>query len=666
MHWVDWSIVFGLVAFLIAVVLSTNRLSRSVADFLAAGRCAGRYTICISEGIAAVGAISLVGLFEVHYQAGFTAVWWSMMMAPVTAIISLSGWVIYRYRQTRALTLGQFFEIRYSRRFRIFAGILCFASGVINFGIFPAVGARFFIYYCGMPATVLVLGVGVSTFALLMFVLLAVALFFTFVGGQVAVILTDFVQGILCNLAFVAILVFVLWKVGWSQITEALLSAPAQASLLHPFHTGEARDFNVWFFIIGAFGYFYTYLSWQGSQGYNASARNPHEARMAKILGTWKVITQTSLIVMLPICAYTLMHHEAFVAESTVVDGVLATIDNPQIQKQMVVPVALSRLFPLGLMGVFCAVVLAAFIGNHDTYLHSWGSIFIQDVVMPLRGKPLTPKQHIRLLRWSIFGVAVFIYMFSLLFRQTEYIYMFFAITGAIFAGGSGAVIIGGLYWKRGNTRAAWAAMITGSVLAVAGIVVRQVDPEFPLNGQWLWLVAMIASSVVYVATSLLVRSGDFDMDRMLHRGTYAVKDDMTMVSVQSARGLNSLLGISREFTLGDKVIYYATIGWTVLWGAVFILGTAYNLVADVPVSAWARYWQFYVVLSLVLGVVTTAWFTVGGLLDVKQLYTDLRSKVRNDADDGMVRNLPDRDLPILRTELDSLDGGVGVPGESA
>jgi SSS family solute:Na+ symporter len=103
-----------------------------------------------------------------------------------------------------------------------------------------------------------------------------------------------------------------------------------------------------------------------------------------------------------------------------------------------------------------------------------------------------------------------------------------------------------------------------------------------------------------------------------------------------------------------------------VLWGAVFILGTAYNLVADVPVSAWARYWQFYVVLSLVLGVVTTAWFTVGGLLDVKQLYTDLRSKVRNDADDGMVRNLPDRDLPILRTELDSLDGGVGVPGESA
>jgi SSS family solute:Na+ symporter len=360
------------------------------------------------------------------------------------------------------------------------------------------------------------------------------------------------------------------------------------------------------------------------------------------------------------------MHHEAFVAESTVVDGVLATIDNPQIQKQMVVPVALSRLFPLGLMGVFCAVVLAAFIGNHDTYLHSWGSIFIQDVVMPLRGKPLTPKQHIRLLRWSIFGVAVFIYMFSLLFRQTEYIYMFFAITGAIFAGGSGAVIIGGLYWKRGNTRAAWAAMITGSVLAVAGIVVRQVDPEFPLNGQWLWLVAMIASSVVYVATSLLVRSGDFDMDRMLHRGTYAVKDDMTMVSVQSARGLNSLLGISREFTLGDKVIYYATIGWTVLWGAVFILGTAYNLVADVPVSAWARYWQFYVVLSLVLGVVTTAWFTVGGLLDVKQLYTDLRSKVRNDADDGMVRNLPDRDLPILRTELDSLDGGVGVPGESA
>ena len=65
--------------------------------------------------------------------------------------------------------------------------------------------------------------------------------------------------------------------------------------------------------------------------------------------------------------------------------------------------------------------------------------------------------QHLRVLRCSILGVGVFIFFFSLVFQQSEYIFLFFAITGAIFAGGRGAVIIGGLYWKRGTTAAAWA-----------------------------------------------------------------------------------------------------------------------------------------------------------------------------------------------------------------
>ena len=57
-------------------------------------------------------------------------------------------------------------------------------------------------------------------------------------------------------------------------------------------------------------------------------------------------------------------------------------------------------------MGAFAAVMLAAFISTHDTYLHSWASIFIQDVVMPLRKKPFSSKQHISVLRWAIIGVA--------------------------------------------------------------------------------------------------------------------------------------------------------------------------------------------------------------------------------------------------------------------
>jgi SSS family solute:Na+ symporter len=644
MIWVDWLIVASLLVLMVGAAIYTKRYSLSVADFLAANRCAGRYVLGVAEGIAGVGAITIVALFEAYYEGGFSFAWWGLVLLVVTIVISMTGWVQYRYRETRALTLAQFLEQRYSRNFRVFAGMLIFVSGTINFGIFPAVGARFFMKFCGFQSYLVHLGAFELdlTFAGIMILLLGVALVFTFLGGQIAVIVTDFIQGSFFNLLLCVTVAFLMLKFPWDHIIEALQTRPAGESMIHPFHSGKTADFNIWFYLIQAFGIFYCFMAWQGNQGYYASARNAHEARMGRVLGSWRDMTQRLLILIIPVCAFAVMHHAHYTDTAVAVQGVLDGIGNETLQKQLTTTVVLNHILPAGVLGAFTAVMLAAFISTHDTYLHSWGSIFIQDVVLPFRKTRPTQAQHMRMLRRSIFGVAIFIFFFSLLFPQDSPVLMYFALTGTIWLGGAGAVIVGGLYWRRGTTEGAYTSLFIGVVTALAGFFLPRVwegwfGRSFPLNAQWLWLIAMLCSTVGYVGVSLLSGHKPCDMDKLLHRGPYAVPDDAAARSDQPVRGWRAVMGMGPDFSFGDRVLYLIVSGWSVLWAIIFVVGTVYNLTHEVSDEAWASFWHFYVWLILFSGIATTIWFTIGGLIDLRYMFRRLREVRRDATDDGTV-----------------------------
>src|SRR5436305_4162424 len=140
---IDWLLVALPLGAILALAIYTRRYVKSVADFLAGGRCAGRYLIANAFGESASGVANTLSKFEMYMVPGFTLAFWSALSLPVQLLVAVSGFVVYRYRQTRALTLAQFFEMRYSRRFRLFMGVLAFIAGILNYGIFPAVSARF-------------------------------------------------------------------------------------------------------------------------------------------------------------------------------------------------------------------------------------------------------------------------------------------------------------------------------------------------------------------------------------------------------------------------------------------------------------------------------------------------------------------------------------------
>jgi len=630
------------------MTLATNYSKRyvsSVADYLAANRCAGRYIISVADTMAAVAAISVIGSFEAYYRAGFTFGWWGML-GGVLFLVALSGWVQYRFRETRVLTMPQLLEMRYGKNFRVFVGTMTFFTGITAAGILPAVAGRFFIHLFGFKShmvTVLGLVEIDLTLAIVIAILLAITLYFTFVGGRIAIMLTDFLQGTITNVAFIAVMLFILMKLPWSEVYTTLLQRPPGESMIDPFDTANMKIFNVWYFVINTIAAIWLY------QGFDNTARSAHEARMAKAMGVWRMGMQGAPILWVAVGAYIVMHSPAWAPLADKITILLDNISaNPDdtIRKQVTSTVAMSQFLPVGLLGCFAAVILSFYVTTQDSYLLAWVGIFVQDVILPYKKKRLSPQQHLKLLRLATVGVVLWLFFFSLLFRQYDAIFMYLALMG-ILGVGLGSAIVFGLYWKRGTAAGAYATMITGIVGFVTCFTLQKLwlriyNTPFPINSAWLMFIFMIISIIVYVLVSLLGKKQVFNMDKMLHRGKYAVATDKAVTDIKSLQGWQGILGMTSEFTRWDKIIYCFLGGWSIFWMIFFCLVCLYRAFFDIPAHVWSGYWLFSTWLTVCLSIATTIWFLFGGVSDLKKMFHALKTMKRDHTDDGEFVEQPD------------------------
>jgi SSS family solute:Na+ symporter len=543
--------------------------------------------------------------------------------------------------------------------------------------------------FLGWPQAVMIMGHEVPTFLLLMTLFLTICVIMTTTAGQVSVLLTDCAEGMFSQLFYTAIAIALLVMVfDWSITKQVLLAAPAGKSMVNPFDTSKIHHFNLWFVLISMFTGTYRSIAWQNSHAFNSSAASPHEARMGGVLGRWRGFAVGVMITLLSVCAMTYLQ-----THTAQINAELDKITDPSVRDQMSAPLALTMMLPTGIKGMLLSICLMGIIAGDGIHLHSWGSIFVQDVVLPLRKKPLTPKQHITLLRLSIAGVAVWAWLFGALIPQIKYVQYWWGITEAIFVSGAGIAIIGGLYWSRGNTVGAWAALIIGAMLAFAGIG-RQFYMDRYLKQDWIvqvlganivinvplivFIVTLVAISC-YVLLSLLTGGGRrHNMDQLLHRGAYAVEPESEKAAIASAATGGTVIdpplnkpnllyrivtfGIDEQFSRTDRWITISITLWSMTWFTVFCVGTVWNLWQPIctwmhldhlanllqPWSnqVWSRFWLVTAIfLPLGIGAVTTVWFTWGCTHDMIVFFKRLNAERVDEHDDGSVRKSGEEEL---------------------
>ena len=749
MSWIDWIIVIIPLCFVIGMAVYSRKYARSVADFLAAGRVAGRYVLSVGDLAAALSVITLVAGAEQNYQTGFAVGFWAAMTAPVGIFMALTGFCMYRWRETRCLSLGQFLELRYgSKFFRIFcASLRTFAEMVTN-AIGPAVAANFFIYYLGLPHRIMICGINLPCYVIIVSLCLFLALVIIWPGGRISLLVTDCFQGLLCYPIFVIIVGYIILNFSWSgDIAPVMWNRAPGQSFMNPYDISQLRDFNIFALIVTLLGSILNRAGWIGNDTRGAG-RTPHEQKMAGVLGAWRNGMAWVMILLLAIIVITFMTSSHFsntnnrfgisntairqslsakvlqeaVPDAAVREKVLAEIrkipaavtpemfqppmsqqqnldtpyfnavrdtlgDTPegryQFQKyrslyqQMMMPSVVSKIFPVGMLGLFCLLMIMLLISSDDSRIFNASSTLMQDVVLPMFKGRLPQEKHLLYLRLASVGVALFFLIVSIFFAQLDYINMFTTIMCAIWLGGAGPIMVFGLYSRFGNLTGAWCAIFFGSGFSMLGLIFQRnwaksiypvleqwgtvetlnsfletisapfhpwiawsMDPvKFPINSFEIYFISMVLSVGGYIAGSYLTYK-PYNLERLLHRGAYADTPEVPAEPWTPRNIFSKLIGITPEYTRGDKIIAYSVFGYSIIYqiGIAFLMIVIWNAVSPWPKEWWTI--KFYITSLLIpgiVGIISTVWFMIGGAYDTYRLFADLEKRSENPEDNGQV-----------------------------
>ena len=341
---------------------------------------------------------------------------------------------------------------------------------------------------------------------------------------------------------------------------------------------------------------------------------------------------------------------------------------------QQMMPVVMSKIFPVGIFGLFCLLMIMLLVSTDASRIFNAAGCLVQDMILPFFRGHLAPEKHLLILRLTSVGVTVFFFIVSLFFAQLDYINMFMTIMCALWLGGAGPIMLGGLYTRFGNLTGAWCAIIFGSGTSLLGLIAQRnwarliypwldqaglVDPlnrfllavsspfepwihwemdavKFPINSFEIFFISMALSISGYVIGSWVTYK-PFDLDKLLHRDPNApkAKADWSMQAV-----FGRILGITAEYTRCDRIITYAlflySFGYQFI--AIFVAVIVWNFFQPWPQAWWNSY--FYInslVIPIFVGVISTVWFLIGGVKDTIQLFADLARRKENPLDNGQV-----------------------------
>lgn len=486
---VDSVIVFFFLGILMALGYWARRFMKNVAHFTVAGREMGMWLGLSTAYAEGIGLISIANYCQLGFTKGLSFVWLGMAnMCVVIPLFGIIGLGIKRFRATRVQTLPQYYEMRYSRAVRIFAGIALVIGGVLNMAIFPIVGSQFLIAFLGIPQSFAILGFTVGSFPFVLFIVLGLAVFFTVMGGMVTVIITDYIQSILIFISVTVISWLIFSNVGIADMKTNLETYLGDAAFNPLLKQSIGVSFIIGFLLAAVIHR----LAFPPALQKLSAAKSPRVVKNMVLLSSVFGHGRGILLVLWGIAALAMFG-------PSIPEG-----QDPQIYQRIIGAIMLRNITPPILKGIVLSGFIFAFISTVDSYLLSWSTVLTNDIICAIRKKSYSQKKHIFILRLVVVSIAAFIFFFGIYYKPSESIIQYFYITGTVF-GGCGLISWFGLYWKRATAAGAWACLILATVIPTIFIFLKQnIAWMGAMNPDHFMLFISVFPAVVLIIVSLM------------------------------------------------------------------------------------------------------------------------------------------------------------------
>ena len=433
-HLLDWIIVIFYLAGTLAAGLYGKKYVSGLSDFLVAGRQLGTFIGVATLAATEIGTITFMYYAELGYKTGFASFVNGLIAGLVMILIGQTGFIVHKLRALGLMTVPEFFQVKYSKNLRVLTGILVATGGILNMGVFLKVEGTFLAIITGIP---------LSHLKITMTAILLLELAYTVLGGMVSIVITDFLQFIALSLGTILITLYSIHTTGWGHMRDVVYANMGSQGF-NPFTNAQYG----WAFI--AFQillWLATDTCWQTTAMRTFSTRDPETSRKVFCWTGFIYLGRGMMPMLWGIAALAML--------------------GPKVNSLEAMPLMLTRILPVGILGLVVSGMLAATMSVNSSYLLGWSSVIAQDIILPLRQKPLSQGTQVLLNRAANLFVSLFVLFWGIWYTLPGPTYFYLNITASIFLSGAFAAVIAGLYWKRANTFGGYCAMITGAAGAV-------------------------------------------------------------------------------------------------------------------------------------------------------------------------------------------------------